>query len=96
MRARPDGTQVPCLFNATPFLDEHGTKVGSFAMVTDVTSRREMEEEDEEDPRAVGQFMRKMSHELGEDMGDEFNEVVDRLESGQAPDAIEQLYWRGS
>ena len=34
--------------------------------------------------------MRKMSSELGEDMGDEFNEVVGRLESGESPDAIEQ------
>ena len=45
---------------------------------------------DEEDPRALGQFMRKMSHEMGEDLGDEFGEVVDRLEKGQSPEEIEQ------
>lgn len=45
---------------------------------------------DEEDPQAIGQFMRKMSREMGEDMGDEFNEVVDRLEGGESPEAIEQ------
>jgi len=45
---------------------------------------------DEDDPKALGQFMRKMSREMGEDMGDEFNEVVDRLESGEAPETIEQ------
>jgi putative FmdB family regulatory protein len=45
---------------------------------------------DEEDPRALGQFMRKMSSEMGEDLGDEFGEVVDRLEKGQSPDAIEK------
>jgi hypothetical protein len=45
---------------------------------------------DEDDPKAIGQFMRKMSREMGEDMGDEFNEVVDRLESGQSPDSIEE------
>jgi hypothetical protein len=44
----------------------------------------------EDDPRALGQFMRKMSNEMGEDMGDEFDEVVDRLEKGESPDAIEQ------
>lgn len=44
----------------------------------------------EDDPKALGQFMRKMSREMGEDMGDEFNEVVDRLEKGESPDAIEQ------
>ncbi|MEJ2746662.1 MAG: zinc ribbon domain-containing protein [Anaerolineae bacterium] len=45
---------------------------------------------DEDDPKAIGQFMRKMSREMGEDMGDEFNEVVDRLESGESPDSIEE------
>lgn len=44
---------------------------------------------DEEDPRALGQFMRKMSREMGEDLGDEFHEVVDRLEKGESPDDIE-------
>ena len=45
---------------------------------------------DEEDPRSVGRFMRKMSQEMGEDMGDEFEEVVDRLESGESPESIEE------
>jgi putative FmdB family regulatory protein len=45
---------------------------------------------DEEDPRSLGRFMRKMSREMGEDLGDEFSEVVDRLESGESPDAIEK------
>jgi putative FmdB family regulatory protein len=44
---------------------------------------------DEEDPRAIGRFMRKMSQEMGEDLGDEFREVVDRLEKGESPEAIE-------
>ena len=45
---------------------------------------------DEEDPRALGRFMRKMSSEMGEDMGEEFEEVVDRLEKGQTPESIEE------
>lgn len=45
---------------------------------------------DEEDPRALGRFMRKMSNEMGEDMGDEFSEVVDRLEKGESPESIEE------
>ncbi len=43
----------------------------------------------EDDPRALGRMMRQMSGELGEDLGPEFHEVVDRLESGQSPDEIE-------
>ena len=45
---------------------------------------------EDEDPRALGRFMRKMSNEMGEDMGDEFNEVVDRLEKGESPESIEK------
>jgi putative FmdB family regulatory protein len=44
----------------------------------------------DEDPRALGKMMRKMSGELGEEMGPEFNEVVGRLEAGQSPEQIEQ------
>lgn len=44
----------------------------------------------EEDPRALGRMMRKMSREMGEDLGPEFNEVIDRLEKGQSPEEIEK------
>ena len=37
---RSDGVNVPCLFNASPFLDEKGAKKGSFALVTDITARK--------------------------------------------------------
>jgi putative FmdB family regulatory protein len=45
---------------------------------------------DEEDPRSIARWMRKMSHEAGEDMGPEFEEVVDRLEAGESPEDIEE------
>lgn len=45
---------------------------------------------DENDPKAIGQFMRSMSQEMGEDLGDEFNEVVGRLEKGESPESIEK------
>jgi len=41
------------------------------------------------DPQTLGKMMRQMSRELGEDMGPEFDEVVDRLEKGQSPEDIE-------
>lgn len=43
----------------------------------------------EDDPRALGRMMRKMSQEMGEDAQPEINEVVDRLEAGQSPEEIE-------
>lgn len=45
---------------------------------------------DENDPKSIARWMRKMSKELGEDAGEEFDEVVARLEAGQTPDEIEQ------
>ena len=44
----------------------------------------------EDDPKALGKMMRKMSNEMGEDLGPEFDEVVDRLEKGQSPEEIER------
>lgn len=45
---------------------------------------------DEDDPRSLGRWLRKMSQEMGEDMPPEFDEVIDRLESGQSPEEIEE------
>lgn len=44
----------------------------------------------EDDPKALGRMMRQMSKEVGEDLGDVFDEVVSRLEAGQSPEDIER------
>ncbi|MBK7452552.1 MAG: zinc ribbon domain-containing protein [Anaerolineales bacterium] len=43
----------------------------------------------EDDPKALGQMMRKMGTEMGEELPPEFDDVVDRLEAGQSPEEIE-------
>jgi putative FmdB family regulatory protein len=43
----------------------------------------------ENDPKALGRMMRKMGGEMGEDLPPEFDDVVERLESGQSPEEIE-------
>ena len=45
---------------------------------------------DENDPRSIGRWMRRMSAETGEELGSEFEEVVGRLEAGENPEFIEQ------
>jgi len=45
---------------------------------------------DEDDPKSLARWMRKMSGEMGEDLGDEFGEMVDRLEAGESPEEIEK------
>src|SRR5690606_25388714 len=44
----------------------------------------------EDDPRAMGRFMRQMSDEMGEDMDDEMQEVAGRLEKGESMESIER------
>ena len=44
----------------------------------------------EDDPRAMGRFMREMSRKTGEDLGDELEEVAGRLERGESPESIEK------
>ncbi len=44
----------------------------------------------EHNPRKLGQMMRELSRETGDDMGATFDEVVGRLERGQTPEDIER------
>jgi putative FmdB family regulatory protein len=41
---------------------------------------------DENDPKSVARWARRMGSEVGEDLGDEFHEMVDRLEAGEMPE----------
>ena len=50
---------------------------------------REMGSVDENDPRAMGRMMRRMSELTGENLDGEMEEVVRKLEEGQDPDSIE-------
>ena len=43
----------------------------------------------ENDPRALGQMMKKMGREAGEELPPEFDDMADRLEAGQSPEEIE-------
>ena len=44
----------------------------------------------EQDPKAMGSMLRKMKSQVGQEVGPEFDEVVNRLESGQSPEQIEK------
>ena len=49
---------------------------------TELTAERKMKDVDN-NPAEIGRMLRKMSQESGAEMGEQFNEVVDRLEHGQ-------------
>lgn len=48
-----------------------------------------MDDVDENDPRSVARWARKMRDEMGEDMGPEFDEMVGRMEAGEMPDDMD-------
>ncbi|TXT54250.1 MAG: hypothetical protein BAJATHORv1_80057 [Candidatus Thorarchaeota archaeon] len=41
---KPNGTIIPTIVSAAPLVDEEGSHKGSFALVTDITERRKIEE----------------------------------------------------
>lgn len=55
------------------------------SMADDFTGFENMDD----NPKEMARMMKKMGTEMGEELPPEFNEVVDRLESGQSPDEIE-------
>ena len=48
----------------------------------------QMLEDLEQDPRKLGRMMRELSYETGEELGPEFDDVVERLERGENPEEI--------
>jgi len=68
---RPDNSQVTCLMNATPTYDAKGMKSGSFSLVQDISSLKQMEldlrtakRQAESANRAKTYFLANMSHEI--------------------------------
>ncbi len=43
---------------------------------------------DEDDPRSVAAFARKVQSKMGEEVEPEFEEMIDRMEAGEMPDDI--------
>lgn len=44
---------------------------------------------DEDDPRSVARWARRMGQEVGEDLGPEFDEAIEQMEAGEMPDGFD-------
>lgn len=81
---RCGGTDLTRLVSRVRLIRSEGSRVDDLADFGDVPDF------DDNDPRSLGRWMRKMSAETGEDLGPEFDEVVGRLETGESPESIEK------
>jgi len=61
---RPDGTHVPCQVSATPLFDDRGVKIGAFAMFTDITDRKRVEDALRESERRLASIIDLMPDAL--------------------------------
>jgi putative FmdB family regulatory protein len=52
----------------------------------DMASDAALADLDERDPRSLARWARRMGRDMGEELGPEFDEVVERLEAGEMPD----------
>jgi len=44
---------------------------------------------DENDPKSVARWARRMGQQMGEDLGPEYDEMVDALERGEDPEGLD-------
>ena len=51
---------------------------------------------DENDPRSVARWARRMGDEFGEDLGPEYQDMVDQIEAGDMPDEPAADFDRGA
>jgi putative FmdB family regulatory protein len=76
--------------NMTRLVSRVGVLRSEESRMDDLTEDAMLADLDENDPRSLGRWMRKMSQEMGEDLGPEFDEVIGRLEAGEDPEEIEK------
>lgn len=43
---------------------------------------------DEDDPKSMARWARQMTRDMGEDLGPEFDQAMERIEAGDDPDAV--------
>lgn len=55
----------------------------------DLASDAGLADLDERDPRSLARWARRMGRDMGEELGPEFDEVVERLEAGEMPDDMD-------
>jgi putative FmdB family regulatory protein len=89
-----DSTQAACpkcgSTNLSRLIKRVRYLMGDEARLERLSDPSQLANIDEDDPRGMARMMREMANEVGEEAGPEFHEAIDRLESGESLDSIEQ------
>lgn len=54
----------------------------------DLDNPASMDGLDESDPKSIARWARRMGDEAGEDLGPEFDDMVNRIEAGEDPESV--------
>jgi putative FmdB family regulatory protein len=68
--------------NLTRLMSRFATVRSEDSRLDDLADPSSLSGLDESDPKSMARWMRKMGKELGEDTGDDFDQMVDELEAG--------------
>ena len=74
--------------NLRKLVSRFATVKSDDARLDDMADPSHYSDLDENDPKSIARWARKMSGEMGEDLGSEFDEAVDELESGKMPEDL--------
>lgn len=72
--------------NLTRLMSRFAMLKSDDARLDDLTDDSSLSGLDENDPKSMARWMRKMGKELGEDAGDDFDSMVDEMEAGGGDD----------
>ena len=73
-----DGSSIVCIFHATPLFNEDGSRIGSFAMVSDITERKKAEQELWQHRNNLEKLVKQRTDDLNE-ANMQLKEANDRL-----------------
>jgi putative FmdB family regulatory protein len=74
--------------NLRKLISRFSTVKSEDARLDDLADPSHYSDLDENDPKSIARWARKMGGELGEDLGPEFDQAIDELESGKMPDDL--------
>lgn len=94
LRSLADSTLPTCPYCNHPQMVRLVSRVSVLrsedSRLENLSDPRNLGDVDENDPRSMARWMKKMGQEMGEDLGPEFDEAIEQMDSGQLPEETEE------